>query len=335
MTLKLMDGGEADARLQKLAHESISILNDLDVCKSLYLRAGEFIPVNFGDDKGMATIATRDDREPGPFSFRRSRIYIGKDFLNPGGAGFQLMENGACEKEATLCCLAHELFHIDESFRLSACGVTYKESRSRFSWAIRPSFPPELNDFLRRAALASNNFDRLHPIVRPLMPPDMARAEDVCSEMCADLLAFHWMLEAKLDVPTIQQAVIQLRVSDENKITQNWPAPPNLSEYQIAGELPTLLNLPNRDAIILASTRRCLAIIANAPGLDSILKQDAQSLLNNGISLRHKEADIPKYMSDYEENNSSAKPKSFVEASRESFRTATKKIGALFIKGKP
>lgn len=281
----------ADPSLANLIYDAIEILDSRNISESLYIPADQLIPVKIEFGIGIITRPIRINNQGGSFAYEPSTIVIGTDFFkhdkinNTTGLGYRLLSKGATPADAILCCLAHELFHVDESFRQCSFGTTFFEANSRFSSAIRPSFPIEVNTLLRKAAdLYQTKYQRKPIPGTTLMPIDVARAQDVATELCADLLAFHWMKKAGIDTSSIEQVILSLRISDEQ----------SLEEYQTSVAMEKLLGLGKYDDIVKSTMDLSIDLLANGSAIDSLIKDMAQSC-KHPISLTHSESEIIKF----------------------------------------
>lgn len=270
MPLYVADDVKAGPTLARLLRLAVSALNDAKAPESLYIPSTRDIEIYVEDGLGFITRPTRYDRGDLSFKFKPSHIIVGSQSLAAAGCVGQLAALGALPQDAMLCCLAHELFHVDESQRLSSQGVTFFEANSRFTWAIRSSLPLDHNSLLRSCARKYRGaYSRDSKSTFPLMPVDVARAQDVAAELCADLLALHWMGKAGVNTAAIALALQALRTKDEAK---------SLAEYQIGAELPNFLNLQSFDEIVAATSTRCFQILATSPDVDPVIREDASAL---------------------------------------------------------
>ena len=118
------------------------------------------------------------------------------------------------------------------------------------------------------------------------MPIEVARAQDIASELCADLLALHWMKAANVNTAATQQALLSLRQQDET----------SLLEYQTGQAMANLLNqnLNSFDLIIQATASLCISILAAGTNIDPIIQHDAVTLSTKGmpLPLSHHSSDI-------------------------------------------
>lgn len=269
VALRVIDDSKAGPVLKGMLADAVATLNGVKAFEPLYIPQRQDIYIRVETGLGFIARPTRSDRGDLAFSFGPTQVIVGSQALTGAGCVGQLAALGAPPEHAMLCCLAHELFHVDEPQRLSSQGVTFYEANSRFSWAIRPSFSRQHNDLLRLCARKyQGGYAREPSKIYSLMPVEVARAQDVSSELCADLLALHWMRQAGINTAAIEQALLALRIKDEAK----------LAEYQIGSEMGNLLNLASYDDIVQATASRSVEILATAPTIDPIIQSDALSL---------------------------------------------------------
>lgn len=284
MPLRIIDDSNADSVLSAHLADAVSALNSKRAFESLYIGDSQDIPIFVADGLfGFHCQPSRFDQGDSAFRFNPTQIYVGSQVLTDQGVVGQLRQFGADDYESVFCCLAHELFHVDESHRLSSQGVSFYEANSKFSLAVRPSFPLECNELLRTCARKYQGaYTRDPESTFQKLPIAVARAQDISSELCADLLAFYWMRQSGIDTSSMEKAVLKLRIRDEAS---------SLLEYQIGSEMPSYLHLNSFDDIVNATMSRCIHILSTDASIDPVIQNIATSI-SRPIAMIHRQSDI-------------------------------------------
>lgn len=234
-----VDYAYADQTLGSALKAALETLEDGLNFSALRIPKEKSIPLRVYTSNRIFVKPERTSAGLSAFKHKPSTIVVGNDFFkhdivaNTKGQGYQLIRLGANANDAMLCCLSHELAHIDESERMAGAGVDFFTSNERFASAIRPEFSEQVNALFFKAAEAfREGFSREGKSGFKPMPLAVAQAQDIATELCADLMGIERLRRMKVNTTGMEKALIALRQADEAK---------SIAEYQFDGALEPLL----------------------------------------------------------------------------------------------
>jgi hypothetical protein len=145
------------------------------------------------------------------------RIEIGVELL--GSTLFTFMRKDGTPFEQTMThVLGHEIFHLEQGWRLRSCNFHFSLIASNFAHAVRQEMSTDWKDSIKQLATDYRNWVKSDEDQKPFtFDQFVARASDTVSECCADLLGlkiFH-AIHSPIEAQKLADNLVAYRMANE------------------------------------------------------------------------------------------------------------------------